>query len=177
MYVCPKCANNASIDNDFRLDNYVNTAISNIRVLKRLVKDLCVPSAKSLSDKMIDIFYNVEKKFYWLFYLTLIFFFTEQAKRSGHKQATALSSVITKKVRINFVLLSKPVPQGSSPRQTDPMQRIKLISIILRGKKGGKLIEGSKRRRKRLAVSNDKIAPFLTTQYRKLQPKHPKKLI
>ena len=62
------------------LDNYVKTAISNVRVLKRVPKDSRVPLAENLSDKKNCIFYNVEdvKK-------RRSCFFLEQPKRSGRK--------------------------------------------------------------------------------------------
>ena len=66
----------ASIGDDFLLDNYVNAAISSVRVLKRLPKDSRVPLAESHSDKMIDIFSIVENFTYWLVFLTS--FFLEQ---------------------------------------------------------------------------------------------------
>ena len=64
-FQCPLCVdvksvNKATIGNDLVLDNYVNTAISIVRVLKRVSKDLRVPLAESLSDKINDIVYNVE---------------------------------------------------------------------------------------------------------------------
>ena len=57
------------------LDNHVNTAISNVRVLKRVPKDSRVPLAKSLSDKINDIVYNVEDVTKWLIFLTSFLFF------------------------------------------------------------------------------------------------------
>ena len=58
------------------LDNYVRTAISNVRVIKRVPKDSRVPLAESLSDKINDnIFYNVENVTNWLFFLTSFLFF------------------------------------------------------------------------------------------------------
>ena len=47
-----KNVNKATIGNELVLDNYVNTAISNVRVLERVLKDSCVPLAESLSDKI-----------------------------------------------------------------------------------------------------------------------------
>ena len=41
------------------LENHVNTFFSNVRVLKRVPKDSRVPLAENLSDKIIDIFYNL----------------------------------------------------------------------------------------------------------------------
>ena len=55
LYVDVKYVNKATIGNDLVLDNYVNTAISNVRVLKRVPKDSRVPLAESLSDKINDI--------------------------------------------------------------------------------------------------------------------------
>ena len=67
------------------LDNYVNTAISNVRVLKRVPKDSLVPIAESLSDKINDIVYNVEYVTKWIIFLTSFLFFLEQPKRNGRK--------------------------------------------------------------------------------------------
>ena len=57
------------------LDNYGNTAISNVRVIKRVPKDSRVPLAESLSDKINDIVYNVEDVTNWLIFLTSFLFF------------------------------------------------------------------------------------------------------
>ena len=70
-----KSVNKATIGNDLVLDNYVNTAISNVRVLKRVPKDSRVPLAESLSDKINDIVYNVEDDTKWLIFLTSFLFF------------------------------------------------------------------------------------------------------
>ena len=51
-----KTISNASIVDDLVLDNYVKTAISKVRVLKRVPKDSLVALAQSLLDKMKDIF-------------------------------------------------------------------------------------------------------------------------
>ena len=79
-FQCPLCVDvksvkKATIGNYLVLDNYVNTAISNVRLLERLPKNLRVPSAKCLSDKIIDInirrcyklanFFNVVRVFFW----------------------------------------------------------------------------------------------------------------
>ena len=61
--------------NDLVLDNYVNTAISNVRVLKQVPKNSRVPLAESLSDKINDIVYNVEDVTKWLIFLTSFLFF------------------------------------------------------------------------------------------------------
>ena len=50
------------------LDNYVVTVISNVRVLNRVPKDLRVPLAESLTDKINDIVYNVEDVTKWLIF-------------------------------------------------------------------------------------------------------------
>ena len=64
------------------LDNYVNTAISNVRVLKRVPKDSRVPLAESLSDKLNDIVYNVEDVTKCLTCLTsFVFFFGATEKK------------------------------------------------------------------------------------------------
>ena len=70
-----KSINKATIGNDLVLDNYVNTAISNVRVLKRVQKDSRVPLAASLTDKINDIVYNVEDVTKWLIFLTSFLFF------------------------------------------------------------------------------------------------------
>ena len=57
------------------IDNCVNTAISDVRVLKRFPKDSRVPLAESLSDKINDIVYNVEDVTKWLIFLTSFLFF------------------------------------------------------------------------------------------------------
>ena len=71
------------------LDNYVNTAISNVRVLKRVPKDSRVPLAESLSDKINDIVYNVEDVTKWLifFNVVLVFFGATEKKwtQTDHK--------------------------------------------------------------------------------------------
>ena len=64
-FQCPLCVdvksvNRATIGNDLVLDNFVNTAISIVRVLKRVPKDSRVPLAESLLDKIKDIVYNVK---------------------------------------------------------------------------------------------------------------------
>ena len=58
-FQCPLCVdvksvNKPTIGNDLILDSYVNTTVSNVRVLKRVPKDSRVPLAESLSDK-IDV--------------------------------------------------------------------------------------------------------------------------
>ena len=70
-----KSVNKATIGNDLVLDNYVNTAISNVRVLTRVAKDSRVPLAESLSDKINEIVYIVDDVRKWLFFLTLFLFF------------------------------------------------------------------------------------------------------
>ena len=62
------------------VDNYVNTAISNVRVLKRVPKDSRVPLAESLSDKINDIVYNVEDVTKWLFFNVVLDFFWSNRK-------------------------------------------------------------------------------------------------
>ena len=70
--------------------------------------------------------------------------FLEQPKRSGRKQTTSMSSLITKKNRANDVSLPKPRPQVSSPPQSDLGQIIKLIR--------SKLDEGNVKGGKKLAA-------------------------
>ena len=67
--------NKATIGNDLVLDNYVNTAISNVRVLKRVPEDSGVPMAESLSDKINDFVYNVEDVTKWLNFFNVVFVF------------------------------------------------------------------------------------------------------
>ena len=150
------------------LDNYVNTTISNVRVLKRVPKDSRVPLPESLSEKKNDIVYNVEDVTKWLIFLTSFLFCLEQPKRNGRKQTTSMSSLIIKKVRANDVSLPKPHPQVSSPPLSDLEQRIKLIS--------SKLDEGNVKGGIRLVASDDKIAPFSTDNYQKLLSKHPQRV-
>ena len=73
--------NKATIGNDLVLDNYFNTAISNVRVLQRSPKDSRVPLAESLSNKINDIVYNVEDVTKWLIFLTSFFFFGATEKK------------------------------------------------------------------------------------------------
>ena len=84
-----KSVNKATIGNALVLDNYVNTAISNVRVLKRVPKDSRVPLAESLSDKINDIVYNVEDVTNWLtfFSVVLVFFGATEKKwtQTDHK--------------------------------------------------------------------------------------------
>ena len=84
---CPLCVgvksvNKATIDNALVLENYVITAILNVRVLKRVPKDSHVPLAESLSDKINDIVYNVEDVTKWLnfFNFVLVFFWATEKK-------------------------------------------------------------------------------------------------
>ena len=67
--------NKATIGNDLVLDNYFNTAISNVRVLQS------VPLAESLSNKINDIVYNLEDVTKWLIFLTSFFFFGATEKK------------------------------------------------------------------------------------------------
>ena len=72
-FQCPSCVdvksvNKATIGNDLVPDNYVITAISNVRVLKRVPVDSRVPLAESLSDKINDIVYNVKDVTKWLIF-------------------------------------------------------------------------------------------------------------
>ena len=157
----------ATIDNDLVPDNYVNTAISNVRVLKRVPKDSRVPLAESLSEKINDIVYNVEDVTKWLIFKKSFLFFLEQPKRSVRKQTTSMSSFINKKIRANDVSLPKPHLQVSSPPLSDLEQRIKLIS--------SKLDEGNVKGGIRLAASDDKMASFSTDNYQKLLSKHPQR--
>ena len=85
-FQCPLCValkpvDIATIDNDLLLDNHVSTVFSNVRVLKRVPKDSRVPLAESLSDKIIDIFYNLEHVTKWLVFLTSFLFFWSNRKK------------------------------------------------------------------------------------------------
>ena len=80
------------------LDNYVNTAISNVRKLKRVPKDSRISLAESLSDKINDIVYNVKDVTKLLIFLTPFLLFLEQPKRSGRKQTTSISSLMNKQI-------------------------------------------------------------------------------
>ena len=70
-----KSVNKATKGNDLVLDNFVNTAISNVRVLRRVLKDSRIPLEESISDKIDDIPYNVEDFTKWLIFLTSFLFF------------------------------------------------------------------------------------------------------
>ena len=74
------------------LDYYVNGAVSNIRVIKRVPKNLRVSLVESLSDKKNDIVYNIEDVTKWLIFLTsFLFFFGATEKKwtqTDHKQMT-----------------------------------------------------------------------------------------
>ena len=76
------------------LDNYVTTAISNFRVLKRVTKHSRVPLVENLSDKINEIFYNKEDVTKWLIFLTSFLLFLEQSKKCGRQQTTIMSSLI-----------------------------------------------------------------------------------
>ena len=91
-FQCPlcvdvKCVKKATIGNDLVLENYFNTAISNVRVLKRVPKVSHVPLAESLSDKINDIVYNVEDVTMWLIFLTsfLFFFWSNQKEVNANR--------------------------------------------------------------------------------------------
>ena len=75
-----KSVNKATIGNGLVLDNYVNTAISNVRVLQRVQKNLRVPLAERLLDKINDIVYNVEDVTKWLIFLMSFLFFWSNRK-------------------------------------------------------------------------------------------------
>ena len=76
-----KSVNKATISNDLDLDNYVNTNISNVRVLKRVSKDSRVPLAESLSDKINDIVYIVEDVTKWLNFFIVVLVFSGATKK------------------------------------------------------------------------------------------------
>ena len=75
-----KSVNKATIGKGLVLDNYVNTAISNVRVLQRVQKNLRVPLAERLLDKINDIVYNVEDVTKWLIFLMSFLFFWSNRK-------------------------------------------------------------------------------------------------
>ena len=92
-FQCPLCVdvksvNKATIGNDLVLDNYVNTAISNVRVLKRVPKNSRVPLAESLSDK---IRHRLQCRRYYkmanFFNVVLVFFGATEKKwtQTDHK--------------------------------------------------------------------------------------------
>ena len=54
------------------LDNYVKTAISNVRVLKRVPKDSRIPLAESMWDKINDIVYDVKDVTKWLIFFNVV---------------------------------------------------------------------------------------------------------
>ena len=92
-FQCPLCVdiksvNKATIGNYLVLDNYVNTAISNVRVLKGIPKDSRVPLAESLSDKLNDIVYNVEDvtKRLIFFNLVLVFFWSNRKEVDANRR-------------------------------------------------------------------------------------------
>ena len=62
------------------LVNYVNTAVSKVRVLKRVPKNSRLPLAESLSEKIKDIVYNVDDDTKWLIFLTSFLFFRSNRK-------------------------------------------------------------------------------------------------
>ena len=84
-----KSANKTTLGNDLVLDNYVKTAISNVRALKRVPKDSRVLLAESLSDKINGFFYNVEDVSKWLILLTSFCFFWSNQKEVGANRPQA----------------------------------------------------------------------------------------
>ena len=110
LCVYVKSFNKATRVDDLVLDNYVKTAISNVRVLKRVPKDSRVPLAESLSDKINDIVYNVEVVTKWLIFLTsfLVFFGATEKKwtQTDHKHGL----FDKKKIQANDVSFPKPHP-------------------------------------------------------------------
>ena len=77
-FQCPLCVdvksvNKATIGNALVLDNYVNTAISDVRVLKKKPKDSRAPLAESLSDKINDIVYNLVDVTKWANFFHVVF--------------------------------------------------------------------------------------------------------
>ena len=73
-FQCPLCVDVKSV-NKSTIGNYVKTAISNVRVLKRVQKNSRVPLAEILSDTASYIVYNVEEVTKWLIFLTTFLFF------------------------------------------------------------------------------------------------------
>ena len=79
-FLCPtnanvKYVNKDPFGDDLLLDSYVNTAISNVGVLKRVPKYSRVPLAECLLDNLSDVFYNEENVTYWLVFLMSFLFF------------------------------------------------------------------------------------------------------
>ena len=102
-FQCPlivdvKSVKKATIGNDSVLDNYVYTAISNVRVLKRVPKDSRVLLEENLSDKTNDIVHNVKDVTNWRIFLSSFLFFLEQPKKSGRNQTTSMSFLKNKKL-------------------------------------------------------------------------------
>ena len=110
-----KSVNKETIANDLVLDNYVNTALSDVRVLKRVPKDSRVPLAESLSVKINDIVCNVEDITKWLSFFNALLVFLEQPKRSGRKHSTSMSSLINKKIRSKLRVTSKTPSPNFKP--------------------------------------------------------------
>ena len=79
----------AKIGNNLVLDNYLNTATSKVRVLKRVPKDSRVTLAESLSDRLNDIVYNVEDVTKWLIFLTSFLFFWSNRKEVDSNRSQA----------------------------------------------------------------------------------------
>ena len=84
-FQCPLCVvvksvNKAAIGNDLVLDNYVNTAISNVRVLRRVPKDSHILLAESLSDIINDIVYKIEDVTKWLILFNVVLVFWSNRK-------------------------------------------------------------------------------------------------
>ena len=81
MCVNVKPVNNASIGEDLALENYINRAISNVRMLRKVPKETRVPLEGSILAKMNVIFYNVENFTFWQIFLMSVLFFFEQHKK------------------------------------------------------------------------------------------------
>ena len=87
VYIVVKSVNKATIDNELEIDNYINTAISNVRVPKRVPKNSRVPLAEILSEKINDLVYNVENVMKWLifFNVVLVFFWSNRKKVDANR--------------------------------------------------------------------------------------------
>ena len=109
-FVCVnvKSVKNASIADNLELDSYVNTAISNVRVLKRLLKYSRLSLAESLLDKMEDVFLQIRQ-----YKLLDVFSYVFQKKWSQTNDSNVLQN--KQKLIATIVSLFKPLRQGSNP--------------------------------------------------------------
>ena len=71
-----------------RANQSILTAISNVRVFKRVPKDSRSPISASMTEKKIDILYKVEEITKRLILIMSFVFYVKQLKRMGRKQTT-----------------------------------------------------------------------------------------